>query len=45
MLQKTFFQTRMVIPAEAGIQYLKRLLDSRFRGSDVSAEVFCILLI
>jgi hypothetical protein len=32
----------MVIPAKAGIQYFKRLLDSRFRGSDGSVEVFRI---
>jgi len=43
--RKTLFQTRMVIPAEAGIQNFQRLLDSRFRGSDGSVGSFRMRLI
>jgi hypothetical protein len=41
---KTLFQSRMVIPAEAGIQSFQRLLDSRLRGSDGSMDFSRILL-
>jgi hypothetical protein len=41
---KSLFLARIVIPAEAGIQYFQCFLDSRLRGSDGSVEFFRILL-
>jgi len=35
---KALFQSRFVIPAEAGIQSFQGFLGSRFRGSDGSGE-------
>jgi hypothetical protein len=41
---KTLFQSRRVIPAEAGIHSFQGFLGSRFRGSDGSVEFFRNLL-